>query len=75
MRERVRVAICLGVVGAAVFGAMTLSVSQVQADDPNSAPNPPVTSRLAGNCLPVALVAQSSTFASTGPAGLSAELT
>jgi len=42
---------------------------------PYSAPNPPVISRLAGNGLPVALVAQSSTFASTGPAGLSAELT
>jgi sugar lactone lactonase YvrE len=32
--------LCVGLVGAAVFGAMTLSVSQVQADDPNSAPNP-----------------------------------
>jgi len=40
MRERVGVMLCLGLVGAAVFGAMTLSVSQVQADDPNSAPNP-----------------------------------
>ena len=40
MRERVGVVICVGLVGAAVFGAMTLSVSQVQADDPNSAPNP-----------------------------------
>ena len=42
---------------------------------PHSAPNPPVISRLAGNCLPVALVAQFSTFASTGPVGLSVELT
>jgi sugar lactone lactonase YvrE len=40
MPERVGVVICVGLVGAAVFGAMTLSVSQVQADDPNSAPNP-----------------------------------
>ena len=40
MRERVGVMLCVGLVGAAVFGAMTLSVSQVQADDPNSAPNP-----------------------------------
>ncbi|HMG78595.1 MAG TPA: peptidyl-alpha-hydroxyglycine alpha-amidating lyase family protein [Xanthobacteraceae bacterium] len=40
MRDRVGVMLCVGLVGAAVFGAMTLSVSQVQADDPNSAPNP-----------------------------------
>src|SRR4029077_16941588 len=42
---------------------------------PYSAPTPPVVSKLAGNCLPVALVAQFSIFASTGPVGLSAELT
>src|ERR1700733_2598690 len=40
MRDRVGAMLCVGLVGAAVFGAMTLSVNQVQADDPNSAPNP-----------------------------------
>jgi DNA-binding beta-propeller fold protein YncE len=40
MRERARVALCLGLVGAAVAGATAFSTGQVQADDPNSAPNP-----------------------------------
>ncbi len=40
MREGVRATLYAGLVGAAVSGALALSASRVQADDPNSAPNP-----------------------------------
>jgi hypothetical protein len=40
MRKRMQLGLCVGFVGAAVAGAITLSTGQVQADDPNSAPNP-----------------------------------
>jgi len=40
MRERARVMLCIGLAGAAVVGAMVASAGRVQADDPNSAPNP-----------------------------------
>ncbi len=35
-----RLTLCAALVGAAVCGAIAISASQVQADDPNSAPNP-----------------------------------
>jgi DNA-binding beta-propeller fold protein YncE len=40
MRERATVTLCIGLAGAAVVGAMVVSAGRVQADDPNSAPNP-----------------------------------
>jgi sugar lactone lactonase YvrE len=40
VRERVKITLCAGFVGAAVVGAFVLSGGQVRADDPNSAPNP-----------------------------------
>ena len=40
MRQRMQLGLCVGLVGAAVVGAITFSTGQVQADDPNSAPNP-----------------------------------
>jgi DNA-binding beta-propeller fold protein YncE len=40
MRERKRAILCLGLFGAAVAGAIVVSSGRVQADDPNSAPNP-----------------------------------
>jgi DNA-binding beta-propeller fold protein YncE len=40
MRERARMTLCIGLVGVAVAGAIVVSAGLVQADDPNSAPNP-----------------------------------
>lgn len=40
MRKPASVTLCVGVVSASVFGAVAMSVGTVQADDPNSAPNP-----------------------------------
>jgi DNA-binding beta-propeller fold protein YncE len=40
MRKRVQLGLCVGLVAAAVAGVFMLSTGQVQADDPNSAPNP-----------------------------------
>ena len=40
MRESVRATLYASLVSAAVGGAIAISASQVQADDPNSAPNP-----------------------------------
>src|SRR5580704_11094467 len=40
MREGVRVKLCVGLVSAAVAGVFAISAGPVQADDPNSAPNP-----------------------------------
>jgi len=40
MRQRARVTLCVGLVGAAVVGGLAVSAGRVQADDPNSAPNP-----------------------------------
>jgi DNA-binding beta-propeller fold protein YncE len=40
MREGVRVTLCVGLVSAAVAGVFAISAGPVQADDPNSAPNP-----------------------------------
>ena len=54
---------------------LNASATAAPAIDPYSAPNPPVISRLAGNGLPVALVAGSSICASMRPAGLGEELT
>ena len=39
MRDRARVTLCLGLVGAAAVVAIVMSGGRVQADDPNSAPN------------------------------------
>jgi hypothetical protein len=39
-RECVRMTICAGLVGASVAAAIALSAGPLQADDPNSAPNP-----------------------------------
>jgi len=40
MRERARLSLCAALFGAAIIGALALAAGQVQADDPNSAPNP-----------------------------------
>ncbi len=40
MRERAKVTLCIGLAGAAIVGAIVVSAGRVQADDPNSAPNP-----------------------------------
>src|SRR5580698_5116203 len=40
MRRSVRLTFFASLVGVAVSGAIAISASQVQADDPNSAPNP-----------------------------------
>lgn len=40
MRNRARVTLCVGLVGAAAVAAIVMSGGRVQADDPNSAPNP-----------------------------------
>src|SRR5580700_969243 len=40
MRNRARVTRCVGLVGAAAVAAFVMSGGRVQADDPNSAPNP-----------------------------------
>jgi len=40
MRERAKMTLCMGLIGAAVVGVVAISGGPVQADDPNSAPNP-----------------------------------
>jgi DNA-binding beta-propeller fold protein YncE len=40
MRDRARMALCLGLVGVALAAALAITGRQAQADDPNSAPNP-----------------------------------
>ena len=40
MRERTQIMLYAGLFGATVAGAIAASAGQVQADDPNSAPNP-----------------------------------
>jgi hypothetical protein len=40
MCERARITLCAALFGAAIIGALALAGGQVQADDPNSAPNP-----------------------------------
>jgi DNA-binding beta-propeller fold protein YncE len=40
MRDRARIILCVGLVGAAVVAAFAMTGKQAQADDPNSAPNP-----------------------------------
>ncbi len=40
MRDRARIVLCSGLVGAAVCVAFAVMGRQAQADDPNSAPNP-----------------------------------
>ncbi len=40
MRNRANVMLCAGLAGAAAVAAIAMSGGRVQADDPNSAPNP-----------------------------------
>ena len=40
MRDRARVTLCVAVVGLATVAALAVTAGRVQADDPNSAPNP-----------------------------------
>jgi hypothetical protein len=40
MRDCVRITLCAGLVGTSVAAAIVLSAGPLQADDPNSAPNP-----------------------------------